>query len=214
MHPLKGRKQSPEHIEKRAAASRGLKRSDEIKRKLSESHKGKKLSEEQKGKIREKSKGNDGWKYVNRDDKYKENMSASIKALGRTGEKATYWKGGKHFYRHRLAREIFGKEFCEMCSMSSEESKIQFGKELSMHCTSFPKDYSILEESNWMTLCVSCHEKLEYSLRDPEVEKERRRKISEGHLGRKKSEETKQRMSEAQKKWREEKKQLRNCVVG
>jgi hypothetical protein len=174
-------------------------------------HNGRVQSEETRKKIGEKSKGNQYGKLVNRDDAYKQRMSEVMIAKKRLGDKATYWKGGNHEYWHRKARKLFAKNHCEICKISKDEYKKQYGRDLEMHCTGSPKDYTLLEDSNWMTICGPCHTTLEHSLRTEEQEQDRRIKISNGHIGRNKSEETKWRMSEAQKKWRVDKKANAVC---
>jgi hypothetical protein len=164
MHPLKGRKQSTEHIEKRAAANRGLKRSEETRRKLSESHKGQITSEEARRRSSIVNKGNKYGALVNRDDEYKARMSESLLRSASRGENHYTWKGGDKNYWHRKARELFGKECCGECEISRDESKEKFGRDLEMHCTGSPKDYTLLENGNWVTLCASCHTRLEYAL--------------------------------------------------
>ena len=62
------------------------------------------------------------------------------------------WNGGSYGYWHEQAKKLFGKDLCQKCNGISK-GRIK----LVMHCTSEPKDYTIMEESNWMTLCISCH---------------------------------------------------------
>jgi hypothetical protein len=160
MHGNKGRKQSPEHKEKIRLANLGKKRSDETKRKLSESHKGQVPSENARRATSERMKGNKYGSLVNRDEEYKANMRLSIPG----GETHHFWKGGAYNHWHGLAKKQFGKNYCEICNISNEESQAKFGRGLGMHCTGSPRDYTLMEESNWMTLCNSCHAQLEWEL--------------------------------------------------
>ena len=67
------------------------------------------------------------------------------------------WKGGKNVYFHKKAYELFGLNYCEQCNISSDiynkNRKIRFD----MHCTSTPKNYTIMEKGNWECLCRKCH---------------------------------------------------------
>ena len=74
-----------------------------------------------------------------------------------SGENNPSWIGGHKQYWHKLARQLFGKEKCEICGRTNEEEILDTGKQLAMHCTSIPKDYKLMEESNWKTLCIKCH---------------------------------------------------------
>ncbi len=56
-------------------------------------------------------------------------------------------------YYHHLAWIKFGKRKCQICEKSNKEEIEDIGKRLSMHCTSKPKNYSIIKKSNWMCLC-------------------------------------------------------------
>jgi len=73
------------------------------------------------------------------------------------GENSSSWKGGWNGYWHELAWKKFGKENCERCGISLEKCFKKYGDRLTMHCTSVPKDYTLMIETNWMTLCNSCH---------------------------------------------------------
>lgn len=71
--------------------------------------------------------------------------------------KAT-WKGGSSIYFHNRAQELFAKPFCEECKIDLEEyQKTHKKKRFEMHCIS--KDYTILEQWNWLCLCSRCHQK-------------------------------------------------------
>lgn len=71
------------------------------------------------------------------------------------------WKGEHSGYYHDLAWKLFGKLYCEDCGISLEEYLKLIGKRFDMHCTSKPKDYSLMEETNWKTFCGRCHPKNE-----------------------------------------------------
>jgi hypothetical protein len=109
----------------------------ELRRKNSKSCKGKIISEDQKQKL-------------------------SI-AAGKD-ENCHRWKGGSDMYFHKKAWELFGKYKCEICGITLLEYKKKFNQRFDMHCNSLPKDYTILEEYNWMTLCSKCHKNLEINL--------------------------------------------------
>lgn len=69
------------------------------------------------------------------------------------------WKGGTYWYLHKKAWELFGNEKCEICGITNEDHIKQYGKRLHMHCGSH--NYSLLEKSNWLCCCNTCHGKLE-----------------------------------------------------
>ena len=62
---------------------------------------------------------------------------------------------------HVVAWKKFGQDRCEVCGKVNGSDPKNY--RLSMHCTSSPKDYSIMKRRNWLTTCKSCHYKwLEY----------------------------------------------------
>jgi hypothetical protein len=79
------------------------------------------------------------------------------------GEKSIFWKGGHEHYWHSVAFKLFGKEKCELCKKSDEEVTQKVKQRFSMHCTSNPKDYTLMVPENWKTLCRKCHGKIEKS---------------------------------------------------
>lgn len=78
-----------------------------------------------------------------------------------SGAKNGRWIGGGYNYCHALAWEMFGKTFCEMCFMDIYDCIEKYNQRFDMHCTSNPKDFTIMEENNWMCLCKECHGKIE-----------------------------------------------------
>jgi len=78
-------------------------------------------------------------------------------ASSRLKDKNPAWKGGCIEYKHHEAWKLFGKEHCEHCDISLIDYKNKYNRRFDMHCNSLPKDYSIMEQSNWMCLCVDCH---------------------------------------------------------
>ena len=73
----------------------------------------------------------------------------------------THFVYGCNQYWHEKAWNLFGKEYCEICGMSNEESKFKNNERLSMHNTLMPKDYIVMEPEAWMCLCKGCHKRLE-----------------------------------------------------
>lgn len=80
---------------------------------------------------------------------------------GQSGPKNPAWTGGDYRYWHTKARELFGLSCCELCGFTNKEHLELYKTRLHMHCTSIPKDYTIMESNNWQTLCVSCHGEIE-----------------------------------------------------
>jgi hypothetical protein len=78
-----------------------------------------------------------------------------------SGKKSPHWKGGCSIHWHEKAWEIFGKENCEKCGKSNKDEIEEIGKRLHMHCTSIPKDYTLMISDNWKTVCTKCHARVE-----------------------------------------------------
>ena len=77
-------------------------------------------------------------------------------------EKGSGWKGGIDSGTwHKHAWKKFGKNSCELCGLSNDEHKEKYNRRLEMHNTLDPKDYSVMEPNAWLTLCASCHAKVE-----------------------------------------------------
>jgi len=74
------------------------------------------------------------------------------------------WVGGDRNYWHEKARELFGKDKCEHCGMTNEDHVKHYKNGLHMHNALDPKDYRVMEESAWETVCVSCHTIVEKTL--------------------------------------------------
>ena len=122
---------------------------------------GKKFSEEHRRKICEKSKGNKHNLGRKHSEEWKEENSRRMKGK-------TPWNKDKEssfYWCHEKAWKLFGKENCEKCGMSLFEHEKKYDCRFPMHCTGSPKDYTLMEESNWMTLCHSCHSILEEQLK-------------------------------------------------
>jgi hypothetical protein len=68
---------------------------------------------------------------------------------------------------HMKARELFGKDHCEICGISNLEhiQKHKQNHRLSMHC--YNRNYSDLISENWVAVCeFGCHQSLDdYSKR-------------------------------------------------
>lgn len=58
---------------------------------------------------------------------------------------------------HRIARKLFYSNKCELCDWTEKDNIEYCGRKLSMHCTSVPKDYTIMVKENWMCVCHKCH---------------------------------------------------------
>ena len=80
---------------------------------------------------------------------------------GKFGEETNAWKGGCIEWYHREAWILFSKHKCEVCGITNKDHKRKTNMRLSMHCRT--KDYKLLEEWNWITVChFGCHQKMEY----------------------------------------------------
>lgn len=66
-------------------------------------------------------------------------------------------KYGCEYYLHELAWKKFGKKRCSICGMSNEDHLAKHNCRLNMHCTSEPKNYKLMSESNWKVYCKECH---------------------------------------------------------
>lgn len=71
-----------------------------------------------------------------------------------SNENCHLWKGGTYWYLHKKAKELFGKNKCQLCEMSNEQHIETYNKSLHMHCE-HPK-YKLIKEY-WFTLCNKCH---------------------------------------------------------
>ena len=67
------------------------------------------------------------------------------------------YKCGCVYSLHEKAWKLFGKNVCSVCDKTNEQHIQEFGCRLDMHCTSEPKDYTLMVESNWETYCKKCH---------------------------------------------------------
>ncbi len=79
-------------------------------------------------------------------------------------EKNPNWKGGitdRYTYYHNIAWKKFGSEFCDICGMSIDIHYKNKKRRFDMHCTSEPKDYTIMTKENWMCICTRCHSNIE-----------------------------------------------------
>jgi hypothetical protein len=123
--------------------SRGRVCSEEQKEKTRQSMLGFRHTEESKKLIGDKLRG-----------KYPEGLSSN-------------WNGGTDKKTwHNKAWERFKVDNCQECNLPlSEYQKNRPGRRFDMHCTSEPKDYSIMEKENWMPVCTSCHKKIEIRLK-------------------------------------------------
>lgn len=183
------RKQTKEHIEKRAASLRGK----------PSPLKGRKLSEETKEKIRQAKLGK------KRPDMIGENNPAKRKKIRqkiteaklghevseetrqKISEKLTGTSWGNHtdetkakiskaltkkpedckwkFTLHEKAFDLFGKSKCQECGMTLEEHIDKYKQRLEMHNTLLPKNYKMMKPEAWMCLCKVCHSKIEYEIK-------------------------------------------------
>ena len=67
------------------------------------------------------------------------------------------FKGGSYNYWHKKAWKLFGKDKCENCNLTLEESYDRYKERLSMHNTLNPKNYKIMKKEVWKCLCKKCH---------------------------------------------------------
>jgi hypothetical protein len=112
-------------------------------------------------------------------------MSEAKKKVGKwVGKDNPKWTDGTSYTGlHNKAYELFGKDYCEgealirkipgyrnyRCGITLEEylkpdckkRKDKKKRVFDMHCTSKPKDYTIMEQSNWICVCDECHDILE-----------------------------------------------------
>jgi hypothetical protein len=81
---------------------------------------------------------------------------------GKTAEKSPKWVGGTYAYWHEKAAELFMKDSCKGCGIEIEAYNKAFGNShFDMHNVLNPKNYKMLIPEAWMTLCRSCHSRLE-----------------------------------------------------
>ena len=92
-------------------------------------------------------------------DKTKKKISESnkISQIGNTNA----FKYGCEYYLHETSWKLFGKDICSLCNMTNEEHLQKYNCRLNMHCVSEPKNYELLEESNWETYCKECHGRID-----------------------------------------------------
>lgn len=142
-------------------------RTEEHNKKISKALKNKKKSDSHKKKLSESIKNlwaDDGSVYHTEEYKEKckipcsEELKEHLRIVNKginTREAHGLWTGGCHDYCHRKAWEMFGKDHCEICGISNDEHKQQFGCRLHMHCNG---DFQILTDDNWNTFCNTCHQ--------------------------------------------------------
>lgn len=130
----------------------GKKQTEETKEKIRNKRLGKKASEETRKLMSNKRRG----KSINK-GKIPWNKGKEFPEI--KGEKNGNWVGGCYNYLHEKAWELFGNKKCEICGITNEDHIKQYGKRLHMHCGSHK--YSLLEKSNWLCCCNTCHGKLE-----------------------------------------------------
>ncbi len=135
-----------EHLSEETKAKLRKPKSEETKRKIRLTHLGTHASEETKMKMSMARKG-------------RAHSQETRRKLSecRMGEKHHNWNGNHYQTYHRRAKELFGKPCCEECGIHIEEYAIKYArkKHLEMHCVS--KDFTILEQWNWICLCYPCH---------------------------------------------------------
>jgi hypothetical protein len=179
---LFGRKQSDEHIKNAADAKRGMKMPEHIWRASVEARKGKpswnkglpkelshrygkKQSPETIRKRIETRIKNGTLKHT--DETKKKLKEAALKQMSKPENHPRWKEDGDHQgYYHEKAWKLFGKDHCEHCGYTLIDHLKETGKRLDMHNNLVPKDYSIMEENAWVTLCSiasknGCHKKLE-----------------------------------------------------
>ena len=84
------------------------------------------------------------------------------KPKDRNGKNNNNWKGGDYNWHHAQAKEMFGKDKCQLCGMTDAEHVERTGNRLSMHYHS--NCYKELKSKYWYTVCeFGCHQKLERS---------------------------------------------------
>jgi len=96
-----------------------------------------------------------GFKGRKHSDETKKKMSESAK-ISQLGN-SNGFKGGSIDYLHEKAWRLFGDKTCSECFITNSEHMKKYGCRLNMHCTSNPKDYTLMIESNWITYCKDCH---------------------------------------------------------
>ena len=176
-----GKHHSKETRRKISKAQKGKKLSEETKRKLSEANKGpnhplwgKYRSEETKNRIRDTK-----IKQYRNNPELRKAISISVKKLWQNedyiekhcGEKNPNWKGGlterEETLAHRLrvklknwAKEILERDnhTCQKCGLRSEEKGIMEAHHIKP-ISKYPS--LVLDISNGITLCYTCHRKTE-----------------------------------------------------
>jgi len=157
----------PRNRKKNSDKNKGKMKSSEHRKKLGDSRRGKTYEElmgvEEAKRVKELRRNQK--KLIGKDNpmygKTHTPESIAIMSEKNKGENHYAWKGGKACYLHNQAQKLFSLNYCEICNISAEEyaktNKIKFD----MHCTSTPKDYTIMEKSNWECLCRTCHRERE-----------------------------------------------------
>ena len=158
----------PNNRKKNSDKNRGRLKTDEHRKKLSDTRIGKTYEElmgfekaqEQKELRRRQGRPKTGKNNPMYGKTHNANSIILMKEKN-SGEKHYGWKGGRSGYFHKKANKLFGLNYCELCNISFDKySKTHKGK-FDMHCTSNPKNYTIMEKSNWECLCRKCHKRRE-----------------------------------------------------
>ncbi len=163
----KGRKLSPEHIEKMRIASTGRKYpgrklSEETKKKIGDAHrgrpnarKGRLLTEEQKQKLRGR-KATEETRQKMRESAAKRDFKNHWNR-GKTEEKSKNWVGDNVGYRglHHWVRRQLGK--AKMC-IHCNNDKIPEGKKRWFQWANVSHEYK-RNLADWIQLCIPCHKK-------------------------------------------------------
>lgn len=113
-------------------------------------------------KISDGAKGRPPWnKGIPFSEETKKKMSEAKK-----GENHCRWTGGCDAYYHNLAKEKFYLDYCEICFITEQQHIEKYNRKFDMHCTSNPKDYTLMTVDNWKCVCIPCHKKIEKEIRN------------------------------------------------
>jgi len=152
LNPMFGKKRPD--LAERNRQSKGEKHSEETKKKISESGKGRKHTEETKKKMS-----------INNAMHRPEIVSKL------SGENSNLWQGGKSYagytpeFNNNLKEQIRKRDNyrCQECFKHQDELYGKTGKKYKLHIHHIDFDKKNSDQSNLISLCISCHMKTNYN---------------------------------------------------
>lgn len=173
IHSEEHKKALSKKFKGRVSPMKGRKHSDETKKEMSRARKGMKWSKESKERFSEQQKGKNNPMYgKTHGRKYKERLKIEF-----SGNNNPNWKGGvtpENKARISTAKwknirlKVYKRDnwACQSCGIKCSNAKKLSWKTIQCHHLIAWRDGGSDELENLTTLCVRCHAKIEYGLRE------------------------------------------------